>query len=697
MSLRLARVRGLRFLLAVVALVGAAYAVSTVPGVRPRPGFWVEVDGFLQGAGYALMSAALVWRAATVREDRWLWGLVAAAVTARTLGFVVFWTFVRTAVPQPYPSAADPLWVGSALLFLGALLVRGARRRRSLPRLLVLDGAVAALAVGGVAVAVVDMAVRPLGVPGTPPHAVAVNLAYPVLDVAMLAVVAAMVAAGCRARPADLLLLAGLVLSAVVDVTYLVMLAEGVWRPGNPVGALLYLATALVVLASWTGVPDPGAADAGGPEPERSAVTRSITAPGLAWTAVLATVCLVGLVVLTPFDHPSAPGVALLGLGIVVAMVRALQTLREGQRESDDQVSFSAEERERFAALVEASDDFIAIADLDGRLLYLNPAGRTMTGLEPDDDVRRLDHRAFRPDHVLAGGGPAAMEQLRTVGHQEWSTWLRHQGGGDDVPVLSHSFLMRSPVTGEPLALGSIQRDVTDLTRAREDLRRLAETRQVLLTRLVEAQEDERSRIAADVHDDSVQALAAAQLRLSLLERQLGDSLDDAQRRDLGRMHESLAGATARLRHLLFDLESPARRTDLVTALREAAAYVLDGTGIAWSVAGDTDNGLSDGARVTAYRVAKEALVNTRRHSGATSVAVEVAREDDGVRVSVLDDGRGLATADLEPRPGHLGLASMRDRAVVAGGRLEVGAGPDGGTLLEVWLPTVPVEARVAD
>ncbi|SDS03573.1 PAS domain S-box-containing protein [Nocardioides scoriae] len=693
MSLGLAHVRGLRVLIAVVAAIGAVYAVSTVPGVRSRPGFRVEVDGFLQGAGYALMSAALVWRAATVREGRWLWGLVAAAVTARTLGFVVFWTFVRTAVPQPYPSAADALFVGSALLFLAALVVRGARRRRALPRLLLLDGAVAALGVGGVTVAVVDMAVRPLGAPGTPPHAVAVNLAYPVLDVAMLAVVAAMVAAGLRARPADLLLLAGVVLSAVVDVTYLVMLAAGVWRPGNPVGALLYLATALVVLAAWT-VPEPAAGPA---EPERSAVTRSITAPGLAWTAVLATVCLVGLVVLTPFDHPSAPGVALLGLGIVVAMVRTLQTLRDGQRESDDQVSFSAEERERFVALVEASDDFIAIADLDGRLLYLNPAGRTMTGLGSDDDVRRLDHRSFRPDHVLAGGGPAAMEQLRAVGHQEWSTWLRHQDGGDDVPVLSHSFVMRSPVTGEPLALGSIQRDVTDLTQAREDLRRLAETRQVLLTRLVEAQEDERSRIAADVHDDSVQALAAVQLRLSLLERQLGDSLDDAQRRDLGRMHESLAGATARLRHLLFDLESPARRTDLVTALREAAAYVLDGTGIAWSVVGDPDSGLSDGARVTAYRVAKEALVNTRRHSGAASVAVEVAREDHGVRVSVLDDGRGLRAADLERRPGHLGLASMHDRAVVAGGRLDVGPGPHGGTLLEVWLPTVPAEARVAD
>ncbi|MGO7594107.1 hypothetical protein AB9E13_33645, partial [Rhizobium leguminosarum] len=91
---------------------------------------------------------------------------------------------------------------------------------------------------------------------------------------------------------------------------------------------------------------------------------------------------------------------------------------------------------------------------------------------------------------------------------------LRHQGGGPPVPVLSHSFVMRSPRTGKAFALGSIQRDVTEINAARDELQRLADERQELLTRLVEVQDDERARIAADVHDDSVQALAAVQLRL---------------------------------------------------------------------------------------------------------------------------------------------------------------------------------------
>ena len=66
---------------------------------------------------------------------------------------------------------------------------------------------------------------------------------------------------------------------------------------------------------------------------------------------------------------------------------------------------------------------------------------------------------------------------------------------------------------------------------------------------------------------------------------------------------------------------------------------------------------------------------------------VEVARDEDGVTVSVIDDGRGIEPGADLARPGHLGLAGMRDRAAVAGGRLDVGRAPGGGTRLSLWLP----------
>lgn len=670
-------------LLAAAVVVGVVFTTTTLPGlgsVRP-PGFWTPVDGWLQGTGYVLLAVAIVLRPLLLPTDRLLWGVVAAAIAARTLGFVLYWSWVRLQQPPPYPSVSDGFWITASVLLLVALGVRGRRRNLRLPRLLAMDALVAALTTAGLLVSVLVVFLPGIGLGQQAGRAVAVNLAYPVLDVAALSVVAGMVAAGCRARRPDVLLLAGIVVSSAVDVAFLVMVAEGVWRPGTPVSALSLVAMALFVGAAWDrrGLRTP----AGSASPR----TRSVTTPGITWTATLAALCLVGLVSVTPLDDTPVLGVGLLALGLLLAMARGLLTLREGVRESDELLGYSVDERERFAALVQASTDFVAIADLDGRLLHLNPAGRRMVGLAPDADVRGIGYEELRPPQVLQRTREHGMPTLRRDGHVEDVTLLAHLGGGEPVPVVSHSFVMRSPRTGKAIALGSIQRDVTAANAAAAELRRLAEERQRLLTRLVQAQDDERARIAADVHDDSVQALAAVQLRLGLLQRQLEDGLAPAQIEALETVQDTVAAATDRLRHLLFDLESPARRTDLVSALEEAASYVLDEIGVSFTVAGEDPGDLPEATRVTAYRVAKEALVNVRQHAGARHVEVEVALDELGLTVCVRDDGRGIEPGQELARPGHLGLASMRDRATVAGGRLVVEPVPGGGTRVSVWLP----------
>ncbi len=203
---------------------------------------------------------------------------------------------------------------------------------------------------------------------------------------------------------------------------------------------------------------------------------------------------------------------------------------------------------------------------------------------------------------------------VKAHGHWEGESTLRDRRGGPPTPVAIASFLVRDLQTGEPFALATVQRDVTERREAERALSDLADQRQELLARLVQAQEDERHRIAADVHDDSVQALAAVELRLGLLRRQLADA-DPAVLTSLERAHRSVTDATGRLRHLLFDLESPALRDDLATGLAEAADFVLEDTGVRWTMTGDRAVDLPQAARVTAYRVAKEALVNVRKHA----------------------------------------------------------------------------------
>ena len=124
------------------------------------------------------------------------------------------------------------------------------------------------------------------------------------------------------------------------------------------------------------------------------------------------------------------------------------------------------------------------------------------------------------------------------------------------MPVAIASFLMHDPDTGAPFGLATVQRDMTERVAAERSVRRLSEHRQALLERLVEAQETERAKIAGDVHDDPVQALAVVDLRLGLLRRRIAEQapeLLDA----VGAVQETVVAATERLRALLFDLEAP--------------------------------------------------------------------------------------------------------------------------------------------
>lgn len=346
-------------------------------------------------------------------------------------------------------------------------------------------------------------------------------------------------------------------------------------------------------------------------------------------------------------------------------------------------------ERARFESLVEESSDFIAIADLDGTVRYVNPAGLALVGLPGDADVTATTIADYLTPEGLRAS--VEVEQPAVVRDGRWSgqSTLRDQRGGPPIPVAVSSFLMRDPVTGVPFALATVQRDLREITAAAERLRALAAERSALLERLVVAQEEERSRIAADVHDDSVQALAALGLRLGLLRKRLailptaGTEVVDT----VAELQASVAAATERLRHLLFDLEPAEAQRPLPDALADAARHVLDPAGIAWQVDVEPGVEIENAERVVAMRVAKEALANARDHSGARTVRITARRVDDATELSVADDGAGFDPAAAVPRPGHRGLQTMRDRVEIAGGRFDLESPAGGGTVVRFRLP----------
>jgi PAS domain S-box-containing protein len=672
--------RWVRALQGVAALTILGYLSWTLPGVRRAPGFNALLDGALQGAGYVAVAVLCAVGATRGRRTSVAWWLVSAAIGLRAVGFVLSLSFLGLHHPLPYPSIADLAWVLSSLALIGAIAVRLHEVAPRLPVLAVLDGLIAVAIVLGVAVAVLADPIVTLSAPGMPRSEILVSIGYPVLDILQLVAASALVmAARMQMRRADVVLVCGLAAFTVVDVVYVVLLTEGRWRSGTLLASFSLVATAVIAGAVWW------APARTTPTPRRVGDPPVVTAaPGIALPATLAALAVIALGVAGAVD--AAP-IALLAfaVGIAVAIVRGVLTIRGDRREAGLVLGAATEDLRRFHALVEASTDFIGVADARGNVLYINPGGRRMLGVRPDQDVTAMTVAQI-VSHEGSGGFAARWPMLLDNGTWSGESDLVPVDGTDPIPVAVSTFVINDPVTYEPFAIATIQRDIGEQRRAEAARRDLSEQRARLLTRLVQAQEDERARIAADVHDDSVQALAAVELRLAALRRRLTEQAPDLVQ-SVAVVQDTITAATGRLRDLLFDLESPVHRAGLEEALAQAAQFVFSGTGVRWQLTGDTDIALSEPDLVTAYRIAKEAMINVRKHAAAHHVVIDVQRGRDHVCVLVRDDGRGIRPEADRDRPGHRGLATMRDRARLAGGELTVRPLDAGGTEVRLTLP----------
>lgn len=237
-----------------------------------------------------------------------------------------------------------------------------------------------------------------------------------------------------------------------------------------------------------------------------------------------------------------------------------------------------------------------------------------------------------------------------------------------------------------------------DSLATRDQYQRVAAQRTDLLRRLVVAQEEERARIAADVHDDSVQTMAAVDLRLGLLMRRVRETAPDLEPA-VAQVQEMVSGATVGLRDLLFDLEPVASGIDLVELLRDALDRTFEQGATAWRLVVPPDGArveLAEEVSVQAFRIVQEALLNVRRHARAEHVEVSVRPDRTGVEITVSDDGVGLDATAFEPRPGHRGMRTMQDRAEIVGGRCHIVSTPGAGCSITIWLPRSPASGVTA-
>lgn len=287
---------------------------------------------------------------------------------------------------------------------------------------------------------------------------------------------------------------------------------------------------------------------------------------------------------------------------------------------------------------------------------------------------------------------------FKDISPQEWA---RH--AGSDVPpfrsasVLQHrrkdGALLDVEEVWAPLHLSgsdarlAIVQNVSEKLKQQE-IRRQEEMRRLLLERVLQAQEEERRRIARELHDEAGQLMTSLLVGLRAVSdaRQLKDAKNQAKAlRKIASKAVAEVGRLARGLHssVLDDLglkDAVQRFTDDYSAAHHVRVVLDFGETPFSRLEGSTQIGL--------YRIIQEAFTNVARHSQAQMVSIIFAWHDPVLRLTIRDDGAGFRSHNVGDRPSkHLGIEGMRQRASMLGGTFTITSEPDKGTLIEVEFP----------
>jgi PAS domain S-box-containing protein len=351
---------------------------------------------------------------------------------------------------------------------------------------------------------------------------------------------------------------------------------------------------------------------------------------------------------------------------------------------------------EEFAILFDSAPNGVMVVDKRGRIVLLNARMEEKFGYPQGEligqPVEVLVPVRFCKGHSALREGFARVPRSRSMGGGRDLYALRKDGS--EFPVEIRLNPIRS---GEDNLVMVTVVDISARKLAAEQLNAARIERENLQRRFIQAQEQERLRLAHELHDQTGQNLAAATLEIKSLEGAADEAIRPRFRR-LGRLLEMM-GRT--LHKIAWELR-PASIDELglSIALANYVAEWGEQCGIATDFHCDQTEiaGLSDEICTVIYRVVQEALTNIVKHArGATSVSVVIERVNPQVRLTIEDNGCGFdpgaASGPGSLRNGGLGIAGMRERLTLIGAELEIESSPGSGTAVFARIPAEAVRA----
>ncbi|QCP50805.1 response regulator [Trinickia violacea] len=363
-------------------------------------------------------------------------------------------------------------------------------------------------------------------------------------------------------------------------------------------------------------------------------------------------------------------------------------------------------ERHRVAAALAASEERfqLAVSGATAGLwdwnpqtgtMYFSPHFKEILGYEDHEmpNVAQAHQDAIHPDDVelVAANLKAHMEHKRDY-NVEYRVRTK---SGEFHWIQSRGQALRT-VSGEPYRIVGWIMDVTDRKRADEALRSSREELQRLSANIQHIREEEKTRIARELHDDLGQQLTALKMEVMFAEDELKRAEAAASSAILQNVYALIDQLVHSVRRIATDLR-PVILDDL--GLMPAIDWLVTEFSARYDVRVTTrvdanDIAFSRDSATEVFRMVQEALTNIARHSRATEATLEIVRDDPHCIVRIADNGRGTAR-DARPGPNSFGLLGMRERAARLGGQIGIRTAPGEGFGLTITLPLATVEAQL--
>ena len=346
----------------------------------------------------------------------------------------------------------------------------------------------------------------------------------------------------------------------------------------------------------------------------------------------------------------------------------------------------NARNEARLHSIVESAMDAIIIIDAEQRILLFNQAAEVVFGC-PREQAVGAPLTWFIPERYRAGHG-AHVKRFgevgtgsRRMGASRIVTGLRRNG--EEFPI--DASISQVTEGGEKFYT-VILRDVTERVKSEEALRQSREELRELAIAASSVREQEKSRIARELHDELAQALTALKMDTAwLLERLPAEN--EPMLDKVHAMQGLLDTTVASTRRISADLR-PLMLDDLglVPAAEWLAQNFTQRSGIPCELSIDPGLELEDPHATAIFRILQESLTNVAKHAQATRVEAHLEADGDQLVLMVHDNGLGFATSDPR-KPNSYGLMGLRERAYLLGGTVEVDSAPGKGTRILVRIP----------